>query len=338
MPEQAAGPQPAEVSSEAGLETRADAPSIAPDHEAPKPDAPMPDAPTAEAPQVEPPRLVVPKLDAPKPEEPKPEEPKLHEPKPELKPGKLIVMAPSDRAWDHPDPQVKAEAKDTGGKRRLSAMAAVVALAAVVGAISGALATAGVMHFAANQVAAPAPVADTSALESSVARIDADVVALKAGLDHTSKSATGQFNKTSDRLDKLEKAQAEPAAKLAKLSDAVDKLRSAQAAAPAQTTAAKETTGSIAPAPAQVAAATPAAAPATAPVQAAVPLPVPKPEIGRLPTIDGWRLRDVANGGALIEGRGGLYEVYAGDPCRVSVGSMRSAARTAAGSSSPPRA
>jgi hypothetical protein len=286
----------------------------------------MPDVPKGEAPKVEPPGLVVPKLNAPEPKQPKSEEPRLDEPrldepklddaKAELKPGKLIVMAPSDRAWDHPDPQVKAE-KESGGKRRLSAMAAVVALAAVVGAISGALATAGVMHFLVNRAAAPTPVADTSALQASVARIDADIVALKAGLDHTSKSATSQFNRTSDRLDKLEKAQAEPAAKLARLSDAVDKLRSAQAAAPAQTTAAKETTGSIVPAQApaaQIAAAMPAAAPATAPAQAAVPLPVPKPEIGRLPTLEGWRLRDVANGGALIEGRSGLYEVYAGDP------------------------
>ena len=30
--------------------------------------------------------------------------------------------------------------------------------------------------------------------------------------------------------------------------------------------------------------------------------------------VDGWALRDVGNGGALIEGRGGIYEVYAGDP------------------------
>lgn len=30
--------------------------------------------------------------------------------------------------------------------------------------------------------------------------------------------------------------------------------------------------------------------------------------------LDGWVLRDVGRGGALIEGRGGLYEVYAGDP------------------------
>ena len=51
------------------------------------------------------------------------------------------------------------------------------------------------------------------------------------------------------------------------------------------------------------------AAAAAAPVAAA-----PKPEVGRLPTIEGWRLRNAGNGGALIEGRDGLYEVYPGDP------------------------
>jgi hypothetical protein len=176
-------------------------------------------------------------------------------------------------------------------------MAAVVALAATVGAISGALATAGIMHFAASE--APAA-ANNGALEASVARIDADVVALKANLDHTSKVGVSQFNKTTDRLDRLEKAQAEPMARLAKLSETVDKLRATPPAPPAQAAAPKETTGSIAPA--QVAAAAPA------------PAAPPKAEVGRLPTVEGWRLRDVANGGALIEGRSGLYEVYAGDP------------------------
>jgi hypothetical protein len=33
-----------------------------------------------------------------------------------------------------------------------------------------------------------------------------------------------------------------------------------------------------------------------------------------LPKVEGWVLRDVNRGGALIEGRQGLYEVYAGDP------------------------
>jgi hypothetical protein len=33
-----------------------------------------------------------------------------------------------------------------------------------------------------------------------------------------------------------------------------------------------------------------------------------------LPSVEGWVLRDDANGGAVIEGRSGIYEVYAGDP------------------------
>lgn len=289
---EAAATAPQAVEAAAGIE----APSIAPDHEAP----PKPDPVQADAPNVEPPRIEVPKFESKV-------EPKA-DIKPEPKPGKLIVMAPADRAWDREKfaPHVKAdEPREAGGKRRMSAMAAVVAIAAGVGAISGALATAGMMHFAA-PAAAPAQVADTSALESSVARIDADLVALKANIEHTSKTGLSQFNRANDRLDKLEKAQAEPMAKLAKLSETVDKLRATPPAAPAQAAAAapaKETTGSIAPTQVATAAAVPAPAPAA-----------PKTEVGRLPTIEGWRLRDVANGGALIEGRGGLYEVYAGDP------------------------
>ena len=42
-------------------------------------------------------------------------------------------------------------------------------------------------------------------------------------------------------------------------------------------------------------------------------LTVAKPEVARLPTVDGWVLRDVADGGATIEGRRGLFEVFAGD-------------------------
>ena len=179
-------------------------------------------------------------------------------------------------------------------------MAAVVALATVAGALGGALATAGVGKLIGGD-STQASVHDT-ALETSVARLDAEIVELKASLEHNSKTTTGQINKASDRLDKVEKAQAEPAAKLAKLSETVDKLRAAQttttaAAAPA---AAKDITGSI---PQQVASVTPPA-----------PAAPPKPEMARLPTVDGWILRDVANGSALIENRRGMYEVYAGDP------------------------
>jgi hypothetical protein len=228
-----------------------------------------------------------PEMDAPKADAPKPDAPKADAPR---APGKVMIMLSSDRASgsnDDAGPEPDAESSSgMFGKPRLAALAAVVALATVAGALGGALATAGLGHL----VGDDATTAGNRALEASVARIDADLLALKASVEHTSKVGMSQFNKTSDRLDKVEKAQAEPAAKLAKLSEAVDKLRAAPPVAPAAApVAAKEVTGSIAP-------------------------PAPKVEVARLPTVEGWVLRDVANGGALIEGRQGIYEVYAGDP------------------------
>ena len=254
-----------------GADAGADAPRV----ETPKVEA----AADAEAPRVEASKVEASKVEA------KAEAPRF--------PGKLMIVSAPEWAGDAAGPQADSEpARDMFGKRRLSAMAAMVALAVLAGALGGALATAGFFHVAGGDVAAT----DNRALEASVARIDADILALKADVEHTSKLGVVQFNKTSDRLDKVEKAQAEPAAKLAKLSEAVDRLRATPQALPVPVAAApvasKEVTGSIAPA---------AGAPA-------------KVEVGRLPTVEGWVLRDVANGGALIEGRHGMFEVYAGDP------------------------
>jgi hypothetical protein len=233
--------------------------------------------------------------DAPKADAPKADAPKADAPRTS---GKVMIMSSGDRAWGSNNGSEPEAESSSGmfGKRRLAALAAVVALAMVAGALGGALATVGLGHFVGDNAAT----AGSRALEASVARIEADILAVKASVEHASKIGMSQFNKTSDRLEKVEKAQAEPAAKLAKLSDAVDKLRAAQPVAPAAVAvapvAAKEVTGSIAP-PA-------AAAPATA----------PKVEMARLPTVEGWVLHNVANGGALIEGRQGIYQVYAGDP------------------------
>jgi hypothetical protein len=251
---------------------------------------------------MEPPEVEASKAEAPKVEAPKVEALKIDAVKPEAPrfPSNVMIMSPGDRA----DAKA-ASAEASSGKRRFGAMAAMVALATVAGALGGALATAGIGKLMAGEPVQELTQASTkdSALEASVARIDAEIVALKAGLEHNSKTTTGQLNKASDRLDKVEKAQAEPAAKLAKLSEAVDKLRTASAPTAAATpAAAKDITGSI---PQQAAAAAP---PAPAP---AAP---PKPETARLPTVEGWILRDVANGSALIESRRGMYEVYAGDP------------------------
>ena len=234
-------------------------------------------------------------------------------------PAKVIVMPRGDRAWTDRDVHLGAEEptahQSVFGKRRISAIAAVVALAATAGALGGAFATATFMHGGGEVAKASGP----TSLEASLSRIDADIQALKTGLDHTSKLGMNQFSKATDRLDKLERAQAEPAARLAKLSEAVDKLRAAPAAAPvvaaatpAAASAARETTGSIGPTPAQQAAST---VPKTeAKTEAKVEAkPDAKTEVGRLPTIEGWVLRDVAYGSALIDSRRGTYEVYAGD-------------------------
>ena len=252
---------------------------------------------TAETPEIDAPKVDASKPDASKPDASKPDVPKPDVPKPDAAkadaprmPGNITIMAAGDRTGSAPEAE---QGSGMFGKRRFAALAAVVALAAIAGALGGALATAGVGHFLGDGATTSA----SPTLEASVARIDADILTLMANLENISKSSASQFNKTSDRLDKVEKAQAEPAAKLAKLSEAVDKLRGTPVAASAAATpaAVKEVTGSI-------------SAPATTPAVA------PKPEVARMPTVEGWVLRDVTNGAALIEGRRGMYEVYAGDP------------------------
>ncbi len=254
-----------------------ESPPIAPDHEKPKADAPKVEAPKVEAPKVEAPEAETPRL------------------------GKVMIMAPGERSFgnEHASGPKAEQVSPAPGKRRFAAVAAMVALAIVAGALGGALASAGVGQLI---VAAEATSPANGALEASIARIDADILALKADVEHTSKTGISQFNTSSDRLDRLEKAQAEPGAKLAKLSEAMDKLRVAPAAVAAAPIAPKEVTGSVAPP--QVAAAPVAPAPAAA---------APKTEVGMLPTVEGWVLTDVGYGGALIESRRGSYEVYAGD-------------------------
>jgi hypothetical protein len=278
----------------------AESPAIAPDQEL---TAPSPDAPKVE-PKIEAAKAEAPKVDvtAGKAEASRPS-------------GNVVIMSPGERMWSG---DAKAS-EPAAPKRRIGAMAAVIALAAVAGAIGGALATAGFGQGNATQAAA-AP--RNIELEAAVARIDADILALKASVEQNAKLGVTQFNKTSDRLEKVEKAQVEPAAKLAKLADEVGKLRAAHAAAAIPAPAPVAAAPVAAAAPAQVAAAAPATSvvpkdvtgSVTPPAAAAVlPATAAKSEVARLPTVEGWVLRDVGHGGALIESRRGVFEIYAGD-------------------------
>jgi hypothetical protein len=296
-----------------------EAPAISPDHEAPRAETPRMEAPKVEALKMDAPGADALKMEAPKVESLKMEAPKMESPKAAaptadgVQPsGKLLIMSRRDRAA--PEEAAPADAAPPG--RRFAAMAAVAALATIAGALGGALATAG-LHRASEAAAATAP--RGGALEAAVARIDADLLALKAGLENNSRLGMSQFNKTNDRLDKIEKAQVEPSTRLARLSEALEKMRATAAAPAAAAVAAtpaapKETTRDTPKDASGSITAPTGAAPLPLPAASSPPPASPKQEAAHPPTVEGWILRDVGNGGALIEGRNGLYEVYAGDP------------------------
>jgi hypothetical protein len=239
---------------------------------------------------------------------PKREAPKLGAP------GRITIMAPSrdsgprdgasresasrEHSWeDFVNSEPKIESAEKAGRSRMMAIAAMIALGITVGAVGGSVAMSGLGKlFAADDTKST-----NQALEEHIARLDGELSALKAEVDRNAKQSIAARAKSADRLDKLEKGQAEPAAKLAKLSETVEKLRTTPppAAAPA-------------PAPAPVASAP--AKEVTGSINAPVPTPTPKPEVARLPMVEGWRIIDIAGGGATIEGRAGIFEVYAGDP------------------------
>lgn len=227
--------------------------------------------------------------------------------------GEVVVVPFGERGGE------SAAGARQGMFGRFAAMAAVVTLATGVGAFGGALATATLFH-------GPEVASNSPALEASIARIDADILSLKASLEYGSKLGQAQFSKTAERLDKIERAQTEPAAKLARLSDAVDRLRSVPVPLPSPVAvappAAKDVTGSISTASASATSRTETPRNDTARNDTAkndttrndtTKTDAAKTEVGRLPMVEGWVLRDVVHGGALIDGRRGMYEVYAGD-------------------------
>ena len=214
-----------------------------------------------------------------------------------------------------PKADVRAEAGSRfPEKRRLSSLAAVAAIAAVAGAIGGVLATTMFPQLTAD---ASMSASDNPTLEASVARIDSDVQALKTGAEQGGQpgqtQGQGLDSQTSERLDRLERAEADSSAKILRLNDATERLRVAVQSTPGMPpipptppvpARERETTGS--------ATQTSTAASAFGAVR---PTATPKPvDTGKLPVVPGWSLRDVNHGLALIEGRNGFYEVYAGDP------------------------
>jgi len=215
------------------------APSIAPAPEPAKSEIAAGEAQKIAAPEIELPKM--PRADAFKPT---------------FRPRPAIAVAPAK-----PEP--------FSARPRLALLAASIVIAGALGTAAGALAGAALTRQASEQP-------DTNSLRGVVAQLSSEIIALKAAIDTSSKNANAQFAKIAERT---EKAQAEPAARLARLAEAVDRLEKK----PAIIAAAADTTGSI----------------------------VEKQE-QRPPILEGWILRDIFNGRAMVEGRSGLYEVGPG--------------------------
>jgi hypothetical protein len=169
---------------------------------------------------------------------------------------------------------------------RFALLAASVAIAASFGAVAGSLGVAklGPAFNPAPVAVAPAKehVADeVKALKDSVAQLRATTKSLSdnlAALKTTVASSSAQSNKIAETLDRLEKGQAEQR-----------KVSTTQAAA------APETTGSVKQ------------------QHAAVPMVLGDPPTTlKPPIVQGWVLRRVYDGAALIEGRDGIIEVEPG--------------------------
>ncbi len=159
-------------------------------------------------------------------------------------------------------------------------LAASIALAALFGGFAGSLSASGFAHFWPTSDARSSTT-ETGALPAMKADL-AELAALKANLEGAIRNANGQLVKIAERLDHVERAQIDPAVKIAHIVDTVDRLDKRGAATP-------EITGTVAPS---------------------------QPSADTKPPeriLQDWVVEDVRRGRALVLNRyGGVFDVSSG--------------------------
>jgi hypothetical protein len=166
-------------------------------------------------------------------------------------------------------------------------------MAAATGAVLGAAGTAFILPAPAASTVQAAGNDEVRALKESIVRLSSELVTVKASVESAAKSASGQVAKLAERTEKAvekaaEKAQAEPSAKLAKIAESLDRLEKRPVQAAAAPAPAPETTGSVPAAPAEAAKQSKS-------------------------IVEGWVVRDILDGRALVESRfGTMLEVGPG--------------------------
>lgn len=198
--------------------------------------------------------------------------PEIEEPKPPA--GEAAAEKATDEAAAAAEPAPEGAAPRIS---RFTLLAATLALAAALGGMAGALVAYGLARPGPAPAAARTDADEIQALKENVLQTRVDLAALKVSIESAGRSASAQFTRIGERIDRIDRAQGEPATKLNKAIEALERL-SREAAAQS-----KEVTGALAGTP------------------------------GKPGAVAGWVVRDVRRGTALIEGRMGLIEVEQGD-------------------------
>ncbi|MGZ3411201.1 MAG: hypothetical protein ACXWKA_12760 [Xanthobacteraceae bacterium] len=185
--------------------------------------------------------------------------------------------------------------------RKIPPIAAAIAVSLVVGGLAGMFS-----NFSGND-ADSAQLAQSGAMKQTIAKLSAEVAALKAAQDSTAKTTGSQLTRITERIDRAERAQTEPTTRLSKLSETVDRLerRVASVAAPPATTAAT-------PAPSTTIQQA-NSADVTGTISSSQPTSAYAKDLSRLPIISGWTLQRIEDGRAYIYSREGMIEVAVGN-------------------------
>jgi hypothetical protein len=196
-------------------------------------------------------------------------------------------------------PAPEPTAQPAKSRRFAFTPAAATVVAVLLGAAIGSGATAGLLYVSGTPAAAPA---DPTTFTAALGRIDRELASLRSSVEGSAKQANTQIAKITDRMDRAEKSQADTGAKLARTTESLDRLdhRLAANAAPAGA----DVTGS----------APPGTLLSTGERTAAVGDPKRPGGSAQTAILDGWVLRDVFNGAAMIQTpRNGILEVIPGD-------------------------
>jgi hypothetical protein len=192
------------------------------------------------------------------------------------------------------NPEPPPEAAKEGWRRLMTRVPPIAAAIVICAAVA---ATAGIFGVFGGRDTGEVASQQLASLNATITRLSAEVAALKAAQESGAKTTAGQLARIGERVERTERAQAEPSARLSKLSETVDRLDkrvatiAAPAPAPSATAAAADVTGSI---PSQ----------GTSSVNK---------DLSRLPVIPGWTLQRVEGGTAYISSREGMIEVAVGN-------------------------